>query len=352
MTAETPHNPPHARPALEITLRRPTWEDVPVMHEIGTDPAANEMAGTKPRTREAFLARWKEVLADPAVNSRVIEIRPAGSTGPREFAGTVNVFQAPGETRDSLGYWVARPHWGKGIASRALAMFLLEEPRRPLHATAAMTNGASIRVLTRNGFRLVRTFKGEETDRYLAREVGEFLLETGGHDLAQTTAVLERTPRVLDALLRGTPSRWTTANYGEGTWSATEVVGHLIAAEREDWIPRLRRIIERGESTPFDPFDHTATVKPGSGATLDELLDRFAALREQSLSDLAAMNLTPVMQCRTGTHPALGRVTAAQLLATWATHDLHHLRQIALAMAWQYRDTVGPWRAYLNTLAR
>ena len=325
------------------------------MYEIGNDPLANEMAGTKPRPRDVFMERWKEILADPAVNTRLIERITRGLDGheaSREFVGSISVFQAPGEARDSIGYWIARAHWGKGIASRALAMFLKEEPRRPLHATAATTNHASLRILQRNGFRLVKTFMGEETDRYLAREVAEFVLDTGGHNLTNTLAVLERTPGVLHALLRGMPAAFTHHHYGEGTWSAYEVLGHLIAAERDDWLPRAQRILESGESRPFDPFPHDATTKPESGPLLDQLLDTFATLRQNNLKSLAALNLTRVDQCRTGTHPTLGRVTLAQLLATWAAHDLHHLRQISLAMAWQYRDTVGPWRPYLNTLTR
>lgn len=157
-----------------------TWDDIPLMYEIGTDPASCEMAGVKPRTWNAFEERWKAIFADPAVSTRIIEIiapEPGGAATRREFAGSISVFQAPGEDRDSIGYWIARAHWGKGIASRALALFLAQEPRRPLYATAATTNLASLRVLDRNGFKLVRTFVGEETDRYLAREVAEFVLD-------------------------------------------------------------------------------------------------------------------------------------------------------------------------------
>lgn len=161
---------------IEISLRPPTWDDVPLMFEIGCDPVACEMAGVKPRTREAFLARWKEIFADPAINTRVIEMI-AGVPGPREFAGSISVFQAPGEARDSIGYWIARPYWGRGVASHALAMFLTEEERRPLYATASTQNLASLRVLEKNGFHLAKRFQGEETDRYLAREVAEFVLE-------------------------------------------------------------------------------------------------------------------------------------------------------------------------------
>jgi len=162
---------------------------------------------------------------------------------------------------------------------------------------------------------------------------------------------LERTPRVLCSLLDGVSGDAARSNYGPGTWSAYEVVGHLIIGEREDWIPRASIILEHGTSRPFDPFPHDATIRPDSGRLLHDLLDEFDALRRASLDALRAMNLTPAHLALTGTHPALGEVTLGQLLATWAAHDLHHIRQACLALAWRFRDDVGPWRAYLNTLA-
>jgi hypothetical protein len=171
------------------------------------------------------------------------------------------------------------------------------------------------------------------------------------HDLPRTLEILERTPATLRTLLLGLSDAWTRGRYGEGTWSAYEIVGHLIIAERDDWMPRLHRILNHGEGRPFDPFPHDATSQDHSVA-LAGLLEEFEHLRTRNLGDLRALNLTPADLKRTGTHPALGRVTAAQLLATWAVHDLHHLRQICLAMAWQYKDEVGPWHEYLNTLKR
>ncbi|NOX59424.1 MAG: GNAT family N-acetyltransferase, partial [Planctomycetes bacterium] len=49
-------------------------------------------------------------------------------------------------------YGLVQAYWGPGIASRALGLLLAEVPRRPLHATAAATNTASIRVLMKHGF--------------------------------------------------------------------------------------------------------------------------------------------------------------------------------------------------------
>lgn len=162
--------------------------------------------------------------------------------------------------------------------------------------------------------------------------------------------ILERTPAVLRAMLSGVGEHWALRNYGEGTFSPFDVVGHLIHGERTDWIPRLRRILDHGESRPFEPFDRFAMHAASRGKSIDDLLDEFARLRAENLVVLRASSLTAEQLAVRGTHPALGSVTIGELLATWTVHDLNHVRQIAKAMAWQYRDDVGPWRTYLPIL--
>src|SRR5579859_1813239 len=95
-------------------------------------------------------------------------------------------------------------------------------------------------------------------------------------NLQDTIALLTRTPAALDALLRGLPETWTHRNEGNDTWTAYLVVGHLIHAERADWIPRTRWILEQGDTRAFEPFDREAG-KPDK--PLPELLDDFARLR-------------------------------------------------------------------------
>ena len=162
--------------------------------------------------------------------------------------------------------------------------------------------------------------------------------------------VLTRTPAVLDAWLRDLPGVWTEADEGPGTWSAFDVVGHLIHGERTDWLPRARILLEHGEARPFEPFDRFAQERESAGKTLPELLETFAALRAANLDALRALDLTAADLERRGAHPALGPVTLGELLATWVAHDLGHLAQIARVMAKRYRDGVGPWAAYLPVL--
>jgi hypothetical protein len=168
--------------------------------------------------------------------------------------------------------------------------------------------------------------------------------------LTESIALLTRTPATLNALLRGLPEIWVRNNEGKDTWSAFDIVGHLICGDRTDWVPRVRTILEHGEARPFDPFDRFAQKRESEGKSLEQLLDDFAQVRSESLAALQALNLQPADFARRGKHPALGVVTLSELLATWAVHDLTHLHQLSRVMAYQYRDAVGPWSAFLGVL--
>jgi len=168
----------------------------------------------------------------------------------------------------------------------------------------------------------------------------------------EAIAVLERTPAALAALLGGLPDAWLLASEGPDTFSPRDVIGHLIHGEETDWVPRLKIILEDGESVPFTPFDRFAFRTASEGKSTAELLDRFRTLRGESLREVARVRLDAATLSRTGTHPGLGRVTLGQLLAAWVVHDLGHVKQVVRAMARQYRDAVGPWREYLSILDR
>jgi len=169
-------------------------------------------------------------------------------------------------------------------------------------------------------------------------------------DLDQAIAVLARTPATLRTLLKDLPRDWVETNEGAGTWSPYDVIGHLIHGERTDWIARAKIILEHGESRPFDPFDRFAQFEESNGKTLESLLEEFATAREKSLAALRGLNLDAAELDKPGRHPELGKVTLKQLLATWVTHDLDHVAQIARTMAKQYASEVGPWQAYISIL--
>jgi hypothetical protein len=170
------------------------------------------------------------------------------------------------------------------------------------------------------------------------------------HDLQDTISLLARTPATLNSLLRDLPDIWIHRNEGPGTWSAFEVVGHLISGERSDWMPRVKMILEFGDSKAFEPFDRWGHEREIQGKSLGELLDEFARVRAENLKELRALNLTREDLNRRGQHPSLGSVTLSELLATWPVHDLTHVHQISRLMAHQYRNAVGPWDRYLGVL--
>jgi uncharacterized damage-inducible protein DinB len=171
-------------------------------------------------------------------------------------------------------------------------------------------------------------------------------------DLASSRAILARTPATLTTLVRDLPDAWVKENEGPGTWSVFDVVGHLVHGERTDWIPRARIILEHGDARAFEPFDRFAQLATSKDTPLAELLDRFAALRAESLAALDGLELTPAKLALPGRHPELGAVTLAQLLSTWVVHDLNHVGQAVRVMAKRYADAVGPWTAYLGILKK
>ena len=169
-------------------------------------------------------------------------------------------------------------------------------------------------------------------------------------ELAHAIEILRQTPSTLNSLLRDLPEPWLIENEGPETWSPYDVIGHLIHGEKTDWIPRAKIIIEHGETRAFEPFDRVAMFESSKGKSIAELLDTFAEFRAENLHQLQALNLTGDLLDKRGRHPELGVVTLRQLLSTWVVHDLGHIRQIVRVMSKQYREAVGPWKAYLSIL--
>lgn len=170
-------------------------------------------------------------------------------------------------------------------------------------------------------------------------------------DLPEATAILARTPAVLDRLLRGLPPSWLHRDDGPGTWSAYDIVGHLVHAEATNWIPRVRMILADGASRSFEPFDREAMLR-WEREPVEALLARLQAARQASLDELSSLNLTADNLDRRGSHPQMGPVTLRQVLAAWVAHDLTHLAQVGEALARCYRDDVGPFRAFMPALDR
>ena len=166
----------------------------------------------------------------------------------------------------------------------------------------------------------------------------------------KSVAVLERTPFVIEMLLRDLPDDWTMNNEGGSTWSPFDIVGHFIYGEKTDWIPRMKIILSDNGNKSFEPFDRFAQMMESEGKTLSDLLIEFKLRRKASIEILRSMNITEEKLKRTGIHPVFGKVTLRELLATWTAHDLNHIGQIARVMALQYKREVGPWIEFLRIL--
>jgi hypothetical protein len=171
-----------------------------------------------------------------------------------------------------------------------------------------------------------------------------------GFRLDDTVRILRSTPRVFAALFANLPRAWLEARDSPESFSAIDVLGHLIYGEQTDWIPRARIILECGESRPFDPFDRRGFASQVEGRSTEDLLNMFQEAREQSLNALGSFEIGPGELALTGMHPGLGKVTMQNLLAAWAVHDLGHTSQVSRALAIQYRGEVGPWVAYMSIL--
>lgn len=159
--------------------------------------------------------------------------------------------------------------------------------------------------------------------------------------------VLEQTPAVLRALLSGKSTVWLNARKSPESFSALDVLGHLIHGELTDWMPRVRVVLVHKDTKAFEPFDRFGFQESIAGRSVDSLLDEFAKLRAEGLAELHGLEIGAEGLALPGLHPALGAVTLGNLLATWVVHDLGHISQIVKTMAGEYREAVGPWRAYV-----
>jgi hypothetical protein len=168
--------------------------------------------------------------------------------------------------------------------------------------------------------------------------------------LEKSIQILERTPNVLDAMLQNISTEWTANNEGGESWSAYDIVGHLIHGEETDWIPRAQIILSKNPDKKFTKFDRFAQFEESKNRSLAQLLAEFKTLRTKNIETLRSFNITDADLQAKGIHPFFGEVSLSHLLSTWVVHDLNHIAQISRVMAKQYKEDVGPWIEYLKIL--
>jgi RimJ/RimL family protein N-acetyltransferase len=129
-----------------ISLRPVIPDDLPIFYEHQLDQVATQMADFPSREREAFMAHWAKITQDENVLIRTV-------LEDGQVVGSLVSFVMQGQRE--VGYWFGRECWGRGLATRAFAAFLLVETRRPLHAYTAKHNIGSQRVLEKCSFKQV-----------------------------------------------------------------------------------------------------------------------------------------------------------------------------------------------------
>jgi RimJ/RimL family protein N-acetyltransferase len=145
-----------------------TTDDVQLFFAHQNDPAASHMAAftvKDPSDRDAFIARWQRILANPTIITRTI-------LADKTVVGHVLKFEM--DDKPEVSYWIDRAHWNRGIATAALRQFLTVVTVRPLYARAAYDNVASVRVLEKCGFVVSGTERGFASAR--GQEIEEVCL--------------------------------------------------------------------------------------------------------------------------------------------------------------------------------
>jgi RimJ/RimL family protein N-acetyltransferase len=155
-----------------LLLRDVIEDDLPIFFEQQLDSDANYMAAftaKDPTNRDAFMAHWNRILADPTVIIKTIVFDG-------HVVGSVLSYEESG--RPEVSYWLGKEYWGKGLATRALSDFLAHSnTTRPIYARVAQDNIGSLRVLAKCGFMITGESKGFANAR--GKDIEELILELG-----------------------------------------------------------------------------------------------------------------------------------------------------------------------------
>lgn len=125
-----------------------------MFYEQQLDPVATEMAAFPSREWPVFEAHWKRIRLESTNVTRTIVVNG-------EVAGNIGSFVV--DDQRFVGYWLGRPYWGRGVATRAVGAFLVDVAFRPLFAHVADHNAGSRRVLEKNGFLLIGQHRSVST---------------------------------------------------------------------------------------------------------------------------------------------------------------------------------------------
>ena len=156
-------------------------------------------------------------------------------------------------------------------------------------------------------------------------------------------AVLSTTPERWHRLVSALPADLLTQAPASGEWPARRCLQHLLDAERVNFPIRLQAFLAGRDFEAFDPNREHADL---DAQTPEQLAAAFAQARNDSLALLDGVTEDDLG--RTVRHPEFGPVTLAQMLQTWAAHDLNHTVQAERALMQPFMRACGPWRAFFR----
>lgn len=166
------------------------------------------------------------------------------------------------------------------------------------------------------------------------------------YNLKEAEEILSRTPQVLRTLLLGLDENWLNFRKRPDGYNPSEVIGHLIQNEEDNFITRMNVIQSNYANKSFPPFDREGFDK---NLSLEQRIDLFSSLRKKNLQTLE-QNFKESDLDKKGIHPMLGYVKLSELLSTWVVHDLTHLFQILEILGLRYKESVGPFVKFLKIL--
>jgi hypothetical protein len=165
--------------------------------------------------------------------------------------------------------------------------------------------------------------------------------------LQPALSLLEKTPVLLETLLRNLPDELLRWKPDADRWSIGEVLGHFGDIEMV-YADRTRRMVTE-DAPRLQKYDGSATVATGDyvrGSAMENLAF-FLKLRRATIVLLRSVPSDAAD--REATHSELGKITLLQMVSEWASHDLGHLRQIAeLYRARAFHPYSGPFQKYSN----
>jgi uncharacterized damage-inducible protein DinB len=161
--------------------------------------------------------------------------------------------------------------------------------------------------------------------------------------LEDVQAVLSATPERWQRMVSTLPIDLLTRPPVAGEWSALNCLQHLVDAERQVFPVRCQAFLTGRDFVDFDPNQQHGDA---DAQTPGQLVAAFARQREESLVLLKQLKDEDLG--RTAQHPQLGTVTLAELLHTWAAHDLMHTVQAERALMQPFMLGCGPWRPFFR----